>query len=436
MRATRSAGTIDGMPRPGRFSDVHVPSRRRTYLTVGEGGAIHVADEVARRYGLSNGSRLCIEELDNHLLVHRPVTHLAKVYVEPTSECPLSCHTCMRRSWSEKAGRMEPGTFMRILDGLQELPAVPSVFFGGIGEPLAHPEMLQMIGRVKSLGAHAELITNGLALDEATVERLVELRLDALWVSLDGATEECYENVREASALPGIVKNLQGLRAVKYRVDTPLPSLGIAFVTMKRNQAELGKVIDLGLRLGATQFSISSVQPHTEEMRAEVLHEKSLGQSLSGLARMDLARMDSAENWGPAVTAILAECGLRYSNGRASTRLEDSCPFVENGSLSVRWDGRVSPCLPLMHSHFAYLGDRRREIREFSFGSVIERRLPEIWNDEDYVQFRQRLQEFDFPPCTRCNGCDSVDSNREDCFGSPAPTCGACAWAQGFIVCP
>jgi MoaA/NifB/PqqE/SkfB family radical SAM enzyme len=205
---------------------------------------------------------------------------------------------------------------------------------------------------------------------------------------------------------------------------------------MRRNHSELSEVIKLGLRLGATQFSISNVQPHTEELRDEVLHEKTLGQSIGTFSRMDIARMDSSEDGDHTIAEVLADCGLRYSNGRASTRLEDTCPFVESGSMSIRWDGRVSPCLPLLHSHHAYLGDRRREIREFSFGSVGERSLSAIWNDSEYVAFRQRLQDFDFPPCLRCNSCDWIDSNQEDCFGSPPPTCGGCPWAQGFVLCP
>ena len=424
------------MLRTGRYRDVHVPVRNLVSVTVNAGGTVTLPDDVARRYGIVPGAHLRIEELDHQLLVHLPVTHLARLYVEPTNECPLNCRTCMRRTWNEPTGRMEAGIFARIVEGLRELPCTPSVFFGGIGEPLAHPDALGMIGQAKSLGAKVELISNGLALDETTIERLVEMRLDTLWVSLDGASEECYQSVREAAVLPRIISNLKKLKEVRYRVDTALPALGIAFVAMKRNQAELARVIDVGLRMGATQFSISSVQPHTEELRDEVMYGKALGQSLGPFSRIDVARMGSAAEWGRAVGEVLAQCGLHYSDGRAGTRLEDSCPFVENGSLSIRWDGEVSPCLPLLHSHFAYLGDRRREIREHFFGTLRERSLAQIWNDEDYMSFRDRLQQFDFPPCTRCNGCDSVDSNREDCFGSTAPACGACAWAQGFILCP
>lgn len=422
--------------RPDHYRDAAIPSRKRAFVTVSDDGSLPLPAEVARTYGLEPCARVCVEELEHQLLLHRPVSRLARVYIEPTSECPFSCATCMRRTWNEPTGQMEPATFSRITDGLREQAQIPSVFFGGFGEPLSHPRALSMIAATKAMATRVELITNGIALDEHVIESLVEMKLDALWVSLDGATEECYDSVRESSALPRIVEALKKLREVKYRRDTPLPALGIAFVAMRRNRQELSQVIDLGLRLGATQFSISNVQPHTEELRDEVVNGRTLGQALNPVSRMDLARMDSGGEWDHAVARILSECGLRFSNGRASTRLDDSCPFVESGSTSIRWDGRVSPCLPLLHSHASFLGDRRREIREASFGALNEKSLSEIWNDEGYAKFRQRLQEFDFPPCTRCNGCDSVDGNQEDCFGNPPPVCGACAWAQGFIVCP
>ena len=414
----------------------YVPRRKRTILRVASDGSVAVPADVSRKYGLMPGAPLCMEELDHQILLHPPVTHLEKVYVEPTNYCPFDCTTCMRNAWDESTGRIDAPTFSRIAESMRQFPTMPSVFFGGIGEPLSHPSMLEMISQTKSLGAKAEMITNALALDERTVESLVEIELDTLWVSVDGATQECYEDVRKTDALPSIVENLRVLRAVKYRRDAQKPVLGIAFVAMRRNRAELARVIDLGLRLGATQFSVSNVQPHTEELRDEVVYGKTLGQPIGAFAQMDLARMDSGGEWDHSVARLLADCGLHYSNRTASTRLEDSCPFVENGSTSVRWDGKVSPCLPLLHSHSAYLGNRRRNIKEFSFGSLREKSLAEIWNDAGYVAFRQRLQEFDFPPCVRCNSCDSVDSNQEDCFGSSAPTCGACVWAQGFIVCP
>jgi MoaA/NifB/PqqE/SkfB family radical SAM enzyme len=261
-----------------RAPQVH--RRKRVSLTVEPDGRVMIPLDLARRYGLEAGAELCVEELDQHLLLHRPVTHLAKVYVEPTTDCPLSCRTCMRNAWDSPNGRMEEKVFSRLVEGLGALPVVPAVFIGGIGEPLAHPGILDMVRRVKSLGARAEMISNGLLLDEKTIDGLIDLELDTLWVSMDGATEECYGNVRETAVFPRIVENLHALKAEVYRRQAAKPELGIAFVSMQRNQEELSRVIDLGLRHGATKFSISNVQPHVEELRDEVVYGRALGQAM------------------------------------------------------------------------------------------------------------------------------------------------------------
>ena len=121
---------------------------------------------------------------------------------------------------------------------------------------------------------------------------------------------------------------------------------------------------------------------------------------------------------------MLREDAVPRFEEQASERRRDSCPFVQKGSVSIRWDGSVSPCLPLLHTHESYLGDRMRRIEAFSVGALAERRLKAIWEDPAYVALRTRLLEFDFSPCSWCNSCDFPDSNREDCFGSPAPACG------------
>jgi len=406
------------------------------FVEVAEDGNLVIPPRLARQFGLVPGARLRVEEHDHHLLLHRPTTHLNRLYVEPTNDCPFACTTCMRHTWREPLGQMTENVFDRIAAGLKEIDPMPSVFFGGFGEPLSHPGMLSMIQRVKSLGVRVELITNGLLLNKELITRLVEVELDSLWVSLDGATPECYGEIRESDTFSRIVENLRLLKAVKWHQDSNNPKLGIAFVAMKRNQSELLEVLRLGLRVGATQFSVSNVYPHTEELQKEVLYEKSLGQNMCDFTRFDLPRMDGGGEWDHEVAKVLADCGLHFDRGRASGRSEDSCPFMEKGSMSIRWDGQSSPCLPLLHSHTAYLDRRPREIKEFSFGSVMEHTLREIWEDLAYVALRLRLQKFDFPPCLLCNSCSWIDSNQEDCFRNEPPVCGGCLWAQGYILCP
>ena len=98
--------------------------------------------------------------------MHRPVTHLTKVYIEPTVACNLDCITCFRNAWDQPIGRMTEETFERILAGLKEMDPIPSVYFGGIGEPLFHPKPSNGSAVSRELGVKVELITNGTILTE------------------------------------------------------------------------------------------------------------------------------------------------------------------------------------------------------------------------------------------------------------------------------
>jgi MoaA/NifB/PqqE/SkfB family radical SAM enzyme len=114
----------------------------------------------------------------------------------------------------------------------------------------------------------------------------------------------------------------------------------------------------------------------------------------------------------------------------------DTCPFIKKRSLSVRWDGGISPCPPLLHSHTCFMGDLERKNRECLFGSLKDHGLLEIWKGPEYTAFRKRVTSFDFSPCASCASCELAESNEGDCFGNPFPTCGGCLWAQGLIRCP
>ena len=346
----------------------------------------------------------------------------------------------MRNVWDEPPGRWRLSTFAHVMEGIREFSPTPGVFFGGYGEPLAHPEILEMVAAAKRAGAAVELITNAILLSEPVARRLIELGLDRLWVSIDGATPASYADVRLGDALPQVIDNLARLKDLRALSGADHPQLGIAFVAMQRNIADLPAVVRLGQRLGADRFSISNVLPHTPELQEQILYAHSMFdgdlQPSQWAPVISLPRMDMNEATIARWAAILKGRNRLSLGGQTLELGANTCPFVAKGSLSIRWDGAVSPCLPLMHSHPGYLGENRRQSHAFSVGNINQSRLVDLWNDQPYVDLRQRLQDFDFSPCTFCNSCEMAEANQEDCFGNVLPACGGCLWAQGFIQCP
>src|SRR3990172_6746911 len=143
------------------------------------------------------------------------MAQLTKLYVEPTSRCNLACRTCIRNVWDEPSGQMSDATFARIIEGLRAFSPSPDVFFGGFGEPLSHPSIVEMVAQAKALGSKVELITNGTLLVEDVACQLIAARLDALWVSIDRATPESYADVRLGAALPEVIANVERFRALR-----------------------------------------------------------------------------------------------------------------------------------------------------------------------------------------------------------------------------
>jgi MoaA/NifB/PqqE/SkfB family radical SAM enzyme len=433
--------------------------------TVDDEGRLVLPADVANRLGLLPGATATLDQDGDSVRVRRPVEHLAKVYVEPTTRCNLRCRTCVRRSWEGSFGDMSEETFARLLAGLEAFDPLPDIFFGGFGEPLAHPRILEMVERVKALGVpRVELITNGCLLDQGTSCSLIEAGLDTLWVSLDGIRPESYSDVRLGALLPQVLENLKsfkqarrerqfaamspeertmfssGMRALRpsWYLPEPRPVLGVVFVAMKRNIDDLPALIDSTYRLGARRFIVSNVLPYTADLAKEMLcHDRLRISPFPTLwsDRLRIPLMDIRdESRLPLYAAVHSfESGLAESDVSNVTR---RCPFIEAGTTAVTWQGKISPCLALMHEHDEVFYDQRRHVEAYAVGDVVRSSLEKIWTNPEYVAFRRRVQGFEFAPCIVCRRCDLPLENKEDCQEETFPVCGACLWSQGLIQCP
>lgn len=411
------------------------------WAEVGMDGGLVLPPEIIERFNLKPGAKVRLEESGNFVRMHRPLTQLSKVYIEPTVECNLKCITCFRNAWDQPMGRMTEETFQRILAGLKEMDPIPSVYFGGIGEPLFHPKTIDWIHQVKQLGVKVELITNGTILTEKKSRQLIDSGLDVLWVSLDGATPETYADIRVGAELPTILANLERFVKMRKGGHFPIPEIGIAFVAMQRNIADLPRIIKIGKSLRAKYFSISNLQPATADMQAERLYNRTTRDiaymQAPHLPRLSLPKMDFDENTREALfEAFNSQCNISFA-GNNWSGANDVCNFVESGTLSIAWTGDVSPCWPLMHTHMSYLHNKPRLSKKHVIGNVGDRPLLDLWLDPEYIAYRERLHNFAFAPCTFCGGCDLSETNEEDCIGNHVfPVCGGCLWAQGIIQCP
>ena len=410
------------------------------WARVNAAGHIVLPPEVAAQLGLMPGAEVRLEATQNGLCLHRPVTHLAKVYIEPTIDCNLDCVTCFRNGWDEPTGRMTDETFAAILAGLRELNPLPTVYFGGIGEPTFHKRTIEWIAQAKALGARVEMITNGTLLTEKRARQIIDAGLDRLWVSIDGASPESYADVRLGAELPRVLENLSRFRQMRKGGHFAKPEIGVTFVAMKRNIADLPKVLKLSRELGARHFNVSNVLPVTADLQSEMLYTRALSDltylPAREIPRLSLPKMDFNEITRDALMqAFQSGFSVNYA-GNSWGGANDVCNYIESGSMSIAWNGAVSPCWPLMHTHQSYLHAKPRQNKSHVIGNVRERSVSDLWLDPEYVAYRQKVQSFGFAPCTFCGGGETSESNVEDCYANEFPACGGCLWSQGVIQCP
>ena len=378
---------------------------------------------------------------------------IKKLYIEPSSRCNLNCVMCFRNSWFDEGfGDLPLDVYKDVLDD----PAIESahtVFFGGMGEPLLHKDILSMIALAKSKGKRVEMITNGTLLTEEMAGSIIEAGLDELWVSVDGLTSEYYDNIRTGSEFSLLWKNINKfnfLRQTIKEAEERYVDLGLTFVAMKSNLEELKNLPFFAMLLRAQHVNISNVLPTTPEMEDELLYERTVdaqantsdrnNYSVNKLWNMPSISMPffdlQSEQARDAFSAIMGSLCPVSLSGTALLRQRRYCKFVEEGNVFVRWDGDVSPCMALLHSSKTYLYGEERRILHHSFGNVKETSLGDIWNSAEFTAFRNRVLNFEFSPCVQCGGCQSRIENQDDCVGNCAPTCGACLWSEGILSCP
>ena len=324
-----------------------------------------------------------------------------ELQVEVTGACNLRCRMCLVRyapAVGRKEGALDFEQFLALVDAL---PKLRKLTLQGLGEPLLSPHLLEMVRYAVHRGAAVGFNTNGVLLDAAIAESLIASGLSWLHVSLDGATEATYQDVRHGPGLkprPGqfnrVVANLRRLVALRRALGSDTPRIQIVFVAMRRNVAELNQLTELAADIGVEElwvqnlshdFGDANAEPRYQALQQYVGEEALFGPELEfGRAAFEGAR-ERAD-----------ELGFRLR----LPRLEERPALRREGQPGCSWPwesayvthrGDVQPCCMVMGSDRATLG----RLHEASF--------EKIWGGRAYRRFREQLLT-DYPPAV-CSGC-------------------------------
>jgi Fe-coproporphyrin III synthase len=251
-------------------------------------------------------------------------------------------------------------------------------------------------------------------------EALLTAGVDTLVVSLDSMHVQAYQQARMENGLDQVLDNLQGVADFIRDCGWKLPALGIEYVATRSNLKELYQIPDIARQVGASFVIVNNLLPHTPELAKEILYDRGEPLQLGG-------------GWGVKRAGWIA-WGIpkvpRMKWGAAR-----KCRFINELSLTIGWDGGVSPCSALMHLYPYYIYSRPKKVTRYVLGFVGEQSLADIWTSEEYITFRAKVQDFRFPSCVDCGMECTFAQENSDCLGN-SPSCADCLWAQGIFHCP
>lgn len=319
------------------------------------------------------------------------------VQIEPVGECNLRCRMCpiqFRQEGREygPAAFMDFEVFSRLLDEFED---VDEIHLQGLGEPLLHPRFFDMVAALKRRDIRSSTNTNLTLLSLRNAERCVTSGLDAIHVSLDGASASIYETIRIRAKLDKVLRNIARLAEAKKRLNSETPAIRIVLVAMRQNLHEIPEVVALAAQFGigtmfvqhlCHDFAESSLPERYRPMREFIEEQTLLSESDSVVEFYFSEARAAAERL--RVDLRLPE--LKPVAHPPGTPGRERCDWPWRGAY-LSYDGKAMPCCMVATP------DR------INFGSMVEHGMRRIWDGEAYNTFRAQLAS-DTPPeiCRSC----------------------------------
>jgi len=112
--------------------------------------------------------------------------HPLLAHIIPVRRCNLACEYC--NEYDDFSKPVPTETMFQRVDKLAALGTAVITISGG--EPLLHPELDEIIARIRKRGMIAGMITNGYLLVAERIQRLNRAGLEWLQISIDNVTPD------------------------------------------------------------------------------------------------------------------------------------------------------------------------------------------------------------------------------------------------------
>lgn len=294
-----------------------------------------------------------------------------------TSKCFMCPHTTFYSTWESKI--MDMQLYLKISNYFDN---TEYVHLQGWGEPLHHPEIIEMIEIAKEHKCKVGITTNAQLIDKYAHE-LANL-LDIVLISIGGACKQTHELVRAGNNFETLINNTKLL--IEKRKDNKKPKIIFSYLMNKHNIEELPKAIELAAKIGVNEFLATNL---------DYIPTKYLNN----------AKIFSQTKEDKHVEKIIKE-SIKTANKNNITltikpRTMNELPIcLENPleNLFITVDGSVAPCvyvhLPTKTENIPRIfNDKEYSIKKLYFGNLQSETLDKIWYSEKYVNFRKTFEK-------------------------------------------
>jgi radical SAM protein with 4Fe4S-binding SPASM domain len=252
------------------------------------------------------------------------------------------------------------------------------------GEPFLRRDCFDILGEIKKKGFEVSLLTNGTLVDRERAQRLADLGVDAVQVSMEGA-EDVHDAIRGKGSYDAAVTG------VEWLVDCGLAvTLNVTVSDLNANQ--VNKVVAFGSHTGVQRVGFSRLVPAGKgrALVSRMLTQERLRELYGSLFSLEPGSLEIVT--GDPVAAQMR----KPSNGDAGDTAMSGCSAGVAG-LTILPNGNVTPCrrLPL------------------SLGNVRKDSLREIWAASPILEALRDRSRYKGKcgTCRRwaaCRGCRAI----------------------------
>jgi radical SAM protein with 4Fe4S-binding SPASM domain len=270
---------------------------------------------------------------------------------EPTTSCNLRCPECPSglRSFSRPTGMLQKDFFRDAIDQLSKDLLYLVFYFQG--EPYLNPGFLEMVRYASLKKIYTATSTNAHFLDDESARRTVESGLDRLIISIDGTTQDVYEQYRVGGNLKKVLQGASNVVKWKKKLKSKTPFIFFQFLVVKPNEHQLQDIKKLARQVGVDQVRFKTAQVYDFENDPHGLIPKN----------EKFSRYKKNQDGG-----------YDFKNA-----LNNHCWRLWHATV-ITWDGLVVPC--------CFDKDASHQM-----GDLKGKPFKEIWQSDQYIHFRQKI---------------------------------------------